>query len=106
MEDKVYAVNITRFRDDYKSRGSSWSTNQPLKLFRSYEAAERYLAEVLLEEIRNRDLKEKLSDYYDDNGELLDNSVDAIFEMCDGLFVGEYVEKTFEYSIETCKVFQ
>jgi hypothetical protein len=100
---EVYAVSITRHADDYKCR-DGWSTTQTPKLFSTIEKAKQYLAKFLLNEIQQSEMESELSDYYDDDGELIDSTPEAIINMCDELFVGEYVPSTLDYSIEKCRV--
>lgn len=100
----MYVVCITRFTDDYKCRYGSWSELKPPRVFSTFEKAKQYLSNFLLKEIEERDIKSKLYDYYDDDGNVFDDTPSGIFAMCQGLFQGEFVPTTLEYKIEKCKI--
>ena len=60
----IYSVSITEYLDDYKARGSDWSTTDSPSLFTTQRRAELYLCEYFITYIIDHDLIEKIPDKY------------------------------------------
>ena len=106
----VFVVTVTHFLDDYKPRGSDWSTNEKSKIFTTLKAAQTFERHRTIEFIEKNarwpPLNGEDQQYFvsDCDGAFGGETLKAVYrkdwdvlqDLLEQLNVGEYVSQVFE----------